>query len=189
MTRIVSGTAKGRVLQTPDKGTRPTSAKVREALFSKLESWKMVADVQVLDLFAGSGALGIEALSRGAAKATFVEKSRAASRVVAKNLQITKLDHAAQNVNLPAAEFLDRLGETNNGFDLVFIDPPYAMSEEELGDLLGKVEKHLTPDAVVVVERDASSEKPLLSAGLEVEDYRKWGGTAAWFLSPVLVDK
>lgn len=183
MTRIVSGSAKGRTLQIPDKGTRPTSSRVREALFSKLESWKMVRGDRVLDLFAGSGALGIEALSRGAANAVFVEKSRQAWAVVEKNLQATKLDVKSRNLNVSAADFLARLSGADEIFDLVFVDPPYAMSEDELGQILEQLENHLSADAVVVVERDASSVKPQLNGRLMVEDSRKWGTTAAWFLS------
>lgn len=91
MTRIVAGSAKGRTLAVPKSGTRPTSERVREALFSRLDHMNVLEGATVLDLFAGTGALGLEALSRGAARATLVEKASAAARVATANVRATGL--------------------------------------------------------------------------------------------------
>ncbi len=179
MTRIVAGTAKGRTLKVPPQGTRPTSAKVREALFSKLEHWGLVDGAHVLDLFAGSGALGLEALSRGAADAVFVDQSRVAMQIVKANAEALNLASKGRFVTRGAAQFLEGIADR---FDLIFIDPPYAFSEEALGELLEALSERITPEGLVVVERDARSPRPRLSGSLILEDNRVWGDTAAWFI-------
>src|SRR3954470_12419052 len=126
--RIVAGRAGGLKLQAPPgRETRPTSDRVREAIFSSLESMDAVGGASVVDLFCGSGALGIEALSRGAASATFVDNDRAALATVEPNLQSTGLD-GGQTVRADALRWLERADE----FDLALIDPPYAFDEWDL---------------------------------------------------------
>ena len=183
MTRIVAGTAGGRQLRVPRTGTRPTASRVREAMFSKLEAWNAVRGAQVLDLFAGSGALGLEALSRGAAGATFVDAARAATRVVAENARALDLAAVATIRQQPAAQFLAAL-PADAVFELVFVDPPYAMAEGELAQTLAALAPHLTPDATLLVERQAGSPAPELPPELEILDERQWGSVAAWFIAP-----
>ncbi|MSS83660.1 16S rRNA (guanine(966)-N(2))-methyltransferase RsmD [Actinomycetaceae bacterium WB03_NA08] len=178
MTRVIAGTAKGRVLKVPKTGTRPTSSKMREALFSKLESWGVVQGARVLDLFAGSGALAIEALSRGAASASLVEISRQSARIVKDNLQLCGMN--ARVSVMDAAKFT-----SDEVFDLVFLDPPYDWPESQwqlvFDHLLGMV----SPDAVIVAERSRRSEVLELPDGLEIEQSRTFGDSALYFIAPV----
>jgi 16S rRNA (guanine(966)-N(2))-methyltransferase RsmD len=121
--RVIAGSAGGLSLQPPDKNTRPTMDRVRGAIFSSLG--ERVPEARVLDLFAGSGALGIEALSRGAASATFVEHLGPTAGLIRKNLQSTRLDRLPTTVQqMDAFRFLDLYVE-EEGFDLIFADPPY----------------------------------------------------------------
>ena len=118
--RVIAGSAGGLTLQAPGKGTRPTMDRVRGAVFSSLG--ERVPDARVLDLYAGSGALGIEALSRGSTTATFVEEHGPTAGLIRKNLQITHLEGSVQQMD--AMRFLD-LYAPPESFDLVFADPPY----------------------------------------------------------------
>lgn len=148
--RVVAGEAKGRKLVTPPgTDTRPTSDRVREAIFNALGSLDAVAGARVLDLFAGSGALGIEALSRGAARATFVDLDAAAIAAVRANLEATGLGGDRAEVIRADAHRYD-----DGPFDLALLDPPYATTDEQWAHLLG----HL--DAVVVVV-ESDREVPL----------------------------
>ena len=178
MTRIISGRAGGTVLDVPPKGTRPTSDRVREALFSRLEHLGVVQDARVLDLYAGSGALGIEAASRGAAAVTLVESARAAADVCRRNvttLGLTGVDVVAQR----AERFVGR--PVAAGWDLVLVDPPYDLDEDELATVLAGVAGSLAPGAVVVVERSTRTPEPRWPAGLERTDRRTYGETVVWF--------
>ena len=183
MTRVIAGTAKGRRLVVPQLGTRPTSDKIRESIFNRLESWGVVGNALVLDLFAGSGALGIEALSRGAKQATFVDQSAAAATVVGKNLASTGFAGKSRVLRKKATAALNQLA-SGVLFDLAFLDPPYDFSEEDLTSCLEALLPHLSDDAVVVVERSAFSPEPTLPTGYQIDSDRRWGDTAAWFLSP-----
>ena len=182
MTRIIAGTAKGRRLSVPAKGTRPTSDKVRGAIFSRLDSWGVVEDAEVLDLFAGSGALGIEALSRGAATAVLVEKSGPNAGVAKRNVQSAGFQKDARVVVADAATYLRGLSTVVRRFDLVFIDPPYALTEEGVTEVLNALVPHLDSEATVVLERDVRSPAPTLPGGLDFISERRWGDTTAWFL-------
>lgn len=155
MTRIVAGTWGGRRIETPKgEGTRPTSDRVREAMFSTLESVMggFEYDSRVLDLYAGSGALGIEALSRGANTAVFVESDRRAAAVIKRNLASVGTDHGAV-LRMPVERFLEGMDR----FDLAFVDPPYSLPAERLTQLLGKLADMREPDAIIVVERSTRS--------------------------------
>ena len=136
MTRIVAGSAKGRTLAVPKSGTRPTSERVREALFSRLDHMNVLHGATVLDLFTGTGALGLEALSRGAARATLVERASAAARVATANVRSTGL--SAHVVTADARTYLAaRSSDALEGeVDLVFIDPPYDIAEEDMTEVL-----------------------------------------------------
>lgn len=185
MTRIVAGSAKGRVLRVPPKGTRPTSERVREALFSALQHMGVLEDAKVLDLYAGTGALGLEAASRGAASVVLVEKSPAAARILSENVRLTGLNAHVRRDSV--AHFLQSRqgGQCCAGeYDLVFLDPPYDLSESELAAALELLGPWLTPDALVIVERSTRSAQPQWPDFLEREDSRRWGETVAWFATP-----
>lgn len=179
LTRIVAGSLKGHTITVPPKGTRPTSAKVREALFSILSGFDLTGDVRVLDLFAGSGALGLEALSRGATHAVFVEKSRGAQKTLQSNIAKLRARPASTLYRGSAAKYLGSLGEEAK-FDVIFVDPPYDWDEQSLTETLERCGKLLTPGGMLVVERMASSPKPGPAVGLELEHSRRWGDTAVW---------
>jgi 16S rRNA (guanine966-N2)-methyltransferase len=183
MTRIVAGAAKGRRLIVPAKGTRPTSERAREALFNSLRSLLDVEEARVLDLFAGSGAVGLEALSRGAAAATFVESDRGACDVLRRNIDAIGLPGATL-IRRPAAAVLD--GEPDAPYDLVFADPPYALSDADLEVLLRRlVERHwLAGDAVVIVERSSRGEPLTWPDGVAPVMNRRYGEGQLWYGRP-----
>lgn len=125
--RVVGGSARGRRLAAPPGDrTRPTSDRVREAIFNALWSRGALAETTVVDLFAGSGAMGVEALSRGAAHVTFVDQSAAARRAVEHNLRVCGFTDRADVVGVAAERFLERGAAEGVRFDLAFCDPPYA---------------------------------------------------------------
>lgn len=158
----------------PPKGTRPTTDRVREALFSMLEARLDFEGIAVLDLFAGSGALGLEALSRGAQHVTFVESNAAASRVISANIATVGLPGAVLR-QCPVSTFLSMSPE--GAYDLVLADPPYSVSAEEVSALLSRLTDHwVTDEALVVLERDASGPEAVWPDGWELMS-RKYGGT------------
>lgn len=182
MTRIIGGAAGGRRISTP-KGdqTRPTSDRVREALFSALESWAgSLHGLRVLDLYAGSGAIGLEAWSRGASAVTLVESDRRTAALVASNareLGFREADVVAGSVASVLA------GRPRAPYDLVFSDPPYPLDEEALGRDLALLAANgwLAPGSLVVVERAARSPEPVWPAGLSLLRERKYGETRLWY--------
>lgn len=186
MTRIVAGSAKGRTLAVPKSGTRPTSERVREALFSRLDHMNVLEGATVLDLFAGTGALGLEALSRGAARATLVEKASAAARVATANVRATGL--SARVVTADVRAYLGaRSGDALTGeVDLVFIDPPYDIAEEDMATVLSALAPWVGPDSLIVVERSTRAPAPTWPPFLVLEDTRAWGETVAYFAGPPL---
>jgi 16S rRNA (guanine966-N2)-methyltransferase len=148
--RVVAGTYRGRSLRAPrGEQTRPTSDRVREALFSILAS---VEGAEVLDLFAGSGALGIEALSRGAAEATFVDSAPAAIAAIRHNLD--QLGVQAEVLRMPALRALSCTPVTERQYDLVFLDPPYRLASSLAPELSTALPPILASEARVVVESD-----------------------------------
>jgi 16S rRNA (guanine966-N2)-methyltransferase len=171
--RIVAGTARGRRIDVPPgSGTRPTSDRVREAIFNALDSLGAIDGARVLDGFAGSGALGIEALSRGAAHATFADTDAQATAVVEANLRALGLGDAAS----VATRTADRALGSGGPFDLVLLDPPYAYEgwDELLTDLLGV----LSAGAVVVIESDREVSLP---PDLRCVRTKTYGGTVVQF--------
>jgi 16S rRNA (guanine966-N2)-methyltransferase len=183
VTRIISGRAGSITLEVPDAGTRPTSDRVRESLFGALESADALQGAAVLDLYAGSGALGLEAISRGAASADLVEKSARAAAIVERNAaKVAKSvgRGAAIRVHrLPVSAFL---GSPRGPYDLVFLDPPYDLDESELTHALASLVPSLTPGATVIVERAARSSSPELPDGLVHTRDRKYGDTVLWWV-------
>ena len=182
MTRIIAGTAGGHRLQAPaGRETRPTSDRVREAVFSRLEHDGLLDGTRVLDLYAGSGALGLEALSRGAGSAVLVEQGQGAARTIRRNLGATGLQQAqviADRVERVLARPLE-----GAAFDLVLADPPYLLAEPALAQVLRLLVegRWLTADAVVVVERSTRTSEPDWPDGLERFDDRRYGQTRVWF--------
>ncbi len=182
MTRIVAGSVGGRALQVPRAGTRPTSERVREALFSRLEHLDVVAGARVLDLYAGSGALGLEAASRGAAAVTLVELARQAAEVCRRNVVTLGVGDRVVVVAEKAERFVERA--PLSPWDLVLVDPPYDLPETDLEAVLRALAGHLAPGAVVVVERSGRAPEPAWPDGVRRFDVRSYGETAVWFAEP-----
>ncbi|HET8601582.1 MAG TPA: 16S rRNA (guanine(966)-N(2))-methyltransferase RsmD [Segeticoccus sp.] len=187
MTRIIAGTAGGRRLHTPPgSGTRPTSDRVREAVFSRLEHLDVLSGARVLDLYAGSGALGLEAASRGARRVVLVDASRPVTSIATRNVRELEMGDVVRVVADRAERVL--LGGPLDGgeegrFDLTLIDPPYDVGEAAVGDLLHLLVAHrwLARDAVVVVERSTRSPEPLWPSQLHPLGPRRYGETTVWF--------
>ena len=171
--RVVAGTLGGRTLQSPPSSvTRPTSDRVRESLFATLGP---IEGLAVLDLFAGSGALAIEALSRGAASAVLVERDRGASKVIAANLASLGLtEPQVRLIRGNAQKALEQAAKAAEEYDLIFLDPPYrqpAMLGNDAAKLIGTI---LAPDARVVTESDRRQPFEL---ELPMIDERRYGDT------------
>jgi 16S rRNA (guanine966-N2)-methyltransferase len=180
MTRIIAGVAGGRRLGAPPgDGTRPTSDRVREALFSMLDARDAVRGARVLDLYAGSGALGLEAASRGAVDVVLVDHSRPAVAVARRNVSDLRL----AGVRVVGASVRRHLSTPcEHPADLVLLDPPYALSDADLaGDLEAlNVGGWLRPGGVVVVERSSRSPEPAWPAAWSAERPRRYGETTLW---------
>jgi len=173
--RIVAGTAGGRRLRVPSRGTRPTSERVREALFSRLEHLGYLDSTLVLDLYAGSGALGLEAVSRGAAQAVLVESARPAVATCRANIATAGLGDRVQVRNTTVAHYLAG-PPPPEPFDVVLCDPPYAAAVREDLEALARP-GWLAADAMVVLERDQRSDAPQWPAGWEPLGARRYGET------------
>ncbi len=193
MTRIIAGVARGRRLAVPGTGTRPTSDRVRESLFSALDSELVAASrgwagLRVLDLFAGTGALGLEALSRGAAAAFLVESSRPAVKVLEANIAAVGCPGA--RVILRDARRLAGEPAPAGGADLCFADPPYDWSAADLRDLLSALAAAgwLADGARVVVERPARDGASPLPADWTDARQRHYGDTALWYGRPAAAE-
>lgn len=190
MTRIVAGRFKGHRLATPKSGkTRPTTERVREALFSRLEHYDALAGANVLDLYAGSGALAFEAVSRGARGAVLVEIAKSAAHAARANAAALGLHDRVEVVAQSVASW--RPGAGDEPFDLVFADPPYDVEERAVGAFLARLAEPgvLTRDAVIVVERSVRSPEPVWPNGLERFDERRYGETVLWFAQPELPEE
>jgi 16S rRNA (guanine966-N2)-methyltransferase len=191
MTRIVAGAAGGTPLSpVPGSLERPTTDRVKEALFSRLDAFDVVAGARVLDLYAGSGSLGVESSSRGARTAELVEADAKASAVCQRNADLINgvLGRKAVTVHRSKVEpFLDR-AEPDDTWDLVFLDPPYPLEEEALAAVLQKLSAHLAPAAVVVVERSSRSPEPQWPGALARFAEKKYGETRLWFAEPFVPD-
>ena len=178
MTRIIAGFAGSLALQVPKSGTRPTSDRVREAIFSALQSRDAIDGARVLDLYSGSGALGLEAASRGAAHVTLVDRVIQASRSnTARVLAQSPPDPPVIVCSgQPVRAFLD---SARDRWDLVFLDPPYELGNDEVQRDLASLQ--LTGDAVVVLERSARTPHPEWPAGLLLERRKDYGETAVYW--------
>lgn len=179
--RIVAGLAKGRRLAAPADGTRPTSDRTREALFSTLAASMRLDGARVLDLYAGTGAVGLEALSRGAATAVLVESHRRALAALRRNVETVGLP-GAHVVGQPVGTFVATAPE--QPFDLVFADPPYALDPARLHAVLSRLATPgwLAPDAFLVVERSARNASSDWSFDfLTPAGEKRYGDSLLWY--------
>ncbi|GGV09256.1 DNA methylase [Streptomyces litmocidini] len=182
MTRVIAGSAGGRRLAVPPgNGTRPTSDRAREGLFSTWESFQGLAGARVADLYAGSGAVALEALSRGAAHALLVEADPRAAKTIRDNIR---------SIGLPGAEL--RTGKAEqivtgpapaDPYDLVFLDPPYAVGDDDLREILLTLRSGgwLSEDALVTVERSTRGGEFGWPEGFEPLRSRRYGEGTFWY--------
>ena len=158
---------------------------MRESLFGALESLDAIAGARVLDLYAGSGALGLEALSRGARSADLVERNRQAAAVVRRNVAAVTKASGAASAQVQEATVRAFLGRASGSYDLVFTDPPYDIDDEAMNGDLAALAPLLSDDAVVVVERARRSATPdFTAAGLRVFREKTYGDTTLWWAEP-----
>lgn len=179
--RIVAGDLRGRPIRTPPgEATRPTSDRARQAIFNILEHapWSPgLKGRRVVDLFAGSGAMGLEALSRGAAECVFVDTAEPALAAIRANVEAFQLGPRARLLRADAT----RLGRAETPFDFAFIDPPYGKGLGEMALAALGAGGWLAQGALAVLERGAD-EPPPAAAGVEVLDERRYGAARVWFL-------
>ncbi|MEH3154213.1 MAG: 16S rRNA (guanine(966)-N(2))-methyltransferase RsmD [Gordonia paraffinivorans] len=180
--RIIAGTAGGRLVTAPPAGTRPTTDRVRESVFAMLDTRVDLDGTRVLDLYAGSGALALEAVSRGAAHATLVESDARAVSVIRANARVVGAGPDVVTVVRRRVEAFLQTSPTS-GFDLVFCDPPYDLPAETVDGHASLLVANgwLAPRATVVVERSARSPATTWPDGLEADGDRRYGDTRVEF--------
>ena len=181
VTRIVSGSARGRRLAVPPRGTRPTSDRAREALFNTLDAEIDLLGCRFLDLFAGSGAVGLEALSRGADAVVFVESDRKAASILQDN--ISALGMPGTTLHRCSAEtYLAAVG-ADEPFDVVFADPPYALSAGAVAMVLNSLadERWLVPNGIAVVERSSRDLELDWPGEIKAMKQRRYGEGCLWY--------
>ncbi|MCU7723657.1 16S rRNA (guanine(966)-N(2))-methyltransferase RsmD [Actinoplanes sp. KI2] len=183
MTRIIAGAHGGRRLSAPaGASTRPTSDRVREAFFSALDSMTDLSGARFADLYAGSGAVGLEALSRGANHALLVESDARAARVIRDNIVALRVGSAARLITGKVSQVL--AGPPDGGpYDVVFADPPYAVDDDEILQLQEALLAGgwLVPDAVVAVERSSRGDPLSWVDGITADRSRRYGETTIWY--------
>ncbi|MCI3277720.1 16S rRNA (guanine(966)-N(2))-methyltransferase RsmD [Streptomyces sp. 7R015] len=184
MTRVIAGAAGGRRLAVPPgNGTRPTSDRAREGLFSTWQSLLggPLDGERVLDLYAGSGAVGLEALSRGAGHALLVEADARAARTIRENVKSIGLPGA--EVRAGKAEQIIQTGPPTAPYDLVFLDPPYRVTDHDLREILLtlRTEHWLAPEALVTVERSTRGGEFGWPEGFEALRSRRYGEGTFWY--------
>jgi 16S rRNA (guanine966-N2)-methyltransferase len=183
VTRIISGSARGRRLGVPPgTSTRPTSDRAREGLFSTVESLiRSFAGARVLDLYAGSGAVGLEALSRGADHALLVESDAGAARTIRDN--VTKTGLVGAEIRAGRAERLVAGGAPSSPYDVVFLDPPYDVADDAVRVVISELLDGgwLAERALVVVERASRDAPWSWPAGLEGDRSRRYGEATLWY--------
>lgn len=167
--RVITGIARGRRLNTPEGlDVRPTTDKVKEAIFSAIQF--ELEGAYVLDLFAGSGQLGIEALSRGAARAVFVDSSQKAIRCISENLSNTKLDKVSEVISRDSFDYI-RLAAKN--FDIIILDPPYRYGH--IDNILPLAAKKLNPGGYIICEYESEADEPQAPEGLKLKKTYRYG--------------
>ena len=187
MTRIIGGIAGSRQLTSPAKATRPTSDRIRESIFNRLAARNLIDGARVLDLYAGTGALALEAISRGAVSAVLVEKDGKAAAVCNQNALLIRkalekegfFDSITKVAHKSVSSFL---AADSGEYDLVFIDPPYEVSNAEVITNLDVLIPKLAKDAIVMVERSSRSEALDIPAGLELDEEKSYGDTVIYWL-------
>ena len=194
MSRIISGAAGGvRLASVPGDNTRPTTDRVKESLFSKLESYDIIRGARVLDAFGGSGALGCEALSRGAASVTLLDTYPKAVTVIRKNVAAVEkaMGRSATGsaARVQQSQALTYAKSASGPWDLVFVDPPYAMPNEQVSELLEALTPKLAEGAVVVVERSSRDAEPVWGEGLYCFSTRQHGETVLYYVEPDEVEE
>lgn len=184
--RVITGTAKGRRLkEVPGDTTRPITDRTKEALFSILGTW--IVDLRILDLFGGTGAVGIEALSRGAAHVTFVERAPIAQKIIRENLQATKLIEGAKIVKGDAFKTL--AGGHSQPYDLIYIAPPqYKEMWIKALEMVDERPDLLTEDGIAIVQIHPKEFRELDLQTLVLYDKRKYGSTLLCFYEKPLED-
>lgn len=172
-------------MDVPTTGTRPTSDRVRESLFGALESADAIVGSHVLDLYAGSGALGLESLSRGAAAVDLVERGRPAAAVVRRNAATVSKAGGLPVARVHESSVRLFLQHSTGPFDLVFSDPPYDLDDAAMTADLVSLAPLLSPDALVIIERAKRATPPQLdAAGLELIRQKNYGDTTLWWAEP-----
>ena len=206
MSRIISGAAGGvRLASVPGDNTRPTTDRVKESLFSKLESYDIIRGARVLDAFGGSGALGCEALSRGAASVTLLDTYPKAVAVIRKNVAAVEKamgragagsssstgssSATGSAARVQQSQALTYVKSASGPWDLVFVDPPYATPNEQVSELLEVLAPKLAEGAVVVVERSSRDAEPVWGEGLYCFSTRQHGETVLYYVEPDEVEE
>lgn len=186
--RVISGRFKGVALAAPKQGTRPTTDRTKEAIFSHLDSWGVLDDARVLDLFAGTGALGIEALSRGARELVAVESSKPAAALISKTVTQLRRNRSWDSgmrvqVLVKKAEQFATVAVLQP-FDVIFIDPPYAFATEDCNQLLHNLVDNALAGkkTIIVLERSVRSDNPAPPTGWQVIQRRNYGETAVFYI-------
>lgn len=188
MSRIIAGFAGSLKLTVPTSGTRPTSDRVREAIFSALDMRGAIEGARVLDLYAGTGALGLEAASRGAREVTLVEKSGSATKACRDNAAIVLRAAPADSVltiEVSGQAVHSFLAGSAATWDLVFLDPPYELGLLEISQALYTLVSHLSADAVLVLERSSRTQPPTWPRGLTFDRRKDYGDTTLYWLRKV----
>ncbi|MFM8843006.1 MAG: 16S rRNA (guanine(966)-N(2))-methyltransferase RsmD [Actinomycetota bacterium] len=186
--RVIAGLAKGRNLVSPSGATRPTSDRAREALFSTLESeFGSMNDLSLLDLYCGSGAVGVEALSRGASLVTSVDNEEKATGVARQNFQLIENITGVGTysvITMSVGKFLERPGDIQ--YDIIFLDPPYDLPNNEIEKNLSALirNSHLKPSSVIAIERDSKARPLAWPEGLKEVKVRKYGAATIYYAEP-----
>jgi 16S rRNA (guanine966-N2)-methyltransferase len=186
--RVIAGMAKGRNLISPIGATRPTSDRAREALFSSLESeFGSLNNLSLLDLYCGSGAVGVEALSRGAAIVTAIDNDEKATNIARQNFELLeKLTGVGTYsvITISAGKFLDKASDIP--YDIVFLDPPYELPNNEIEKNISALlsNNYLKPSSVVAIERDSKSRPLAWPTGLTEVKIRKYGAATIYYAEP-----
>ena len=184
MSRIIGGVVGSLRLKGPANATRPTSDRVKESVFSILESMDALEGSVVIDLFAGTGSLGLEAASRGAKSVTLVEKNRAASAICKENMALVDSGLRKSGVESSISlrqESAERFIKTASKADLIFFDPPYELANSEVSNLLERIPK--APGVVIVLERSSKGVAPDLSESFSILRQASYGDTVVYFLT------